>query len=226
MVGVDGCHGGWVAVALDGAGFDATFHPTFLDVIEAHRHAACIAVDVPIGLATDRPRACDVAARKLLGKRRSSVFPAPDPRLLDSPSHEAASALSRSLTNKGVQRQAFGIFPKVAEVDRLVTRPLQSWVVECHPEVSFAALAGRPMEHPKDRPEGYEERWALLTAALGITIPTRAEARALVRESAPDDLLDAFAAAWTARRAANGQAGRVPAEVERDQRDRRMEIVY
>lgn len=212
---------------LEPDGFAASFHPTFLGLIEANQHAACIAVDIPIGLAIDRPRASDIEARRLLGKRRSSVFPAPDSRLLDAPTYEAASELSRRLTSKGLIRQSYGIFPKVAEVDRLVTRPLQSWVVECHPELSFAALAeGRPMTHKKGKAEGYEERRALLDAALGFSIPLRSEARAVVREAAPDDLLDAFAAAWTARRVVLGLAGRVPIEVERDERDRRMEIVY
>jgi predicted RNase H-like nuclease len=34
-------------------------------------------IDIPIGLTASGPRSCDLEARRLLGPRRSSVFPAP-----------------------------------------------------------------------------------------------------------------------------------------------------
>ena len=44
-----------------------------------------VALDIPIGLATGAPRPCDVAARGALGPgRASSVFPAPDRRLIEA----------------------------------------------------------------------------------------------------------------------------------------------
>lgn len=227
VVGVDGCRGGWVAVELTATDFRARFHATFTELVEAYPHAACIAIDVPIGLSSDGPRACDIEARRLLGKRRSSVFPAPDPRLLESLTHETASALSRSLTDKGLTIQSFAIFPKVLEVDRSMTRLLQNWIIEVHPEVSFWALAsGTSMDHPKGDAEGYEERRTLLSSVLGMPMPTKPEARGLLREAEADDVLDAVVAAWSAQRAARGEAGRVNGSGERDARGRRMEIVY
>lgn len=75
-------------------------------------------------------------------------------------------ALSRSLTGKGIAKQSFAIYGKVAEVRRVMTPALQRRVVEVHPEVSFWALAGeRPMTHHKGKAEGYEERRALLAGS-------------------------------------------------------------
>lgn len=135
-------------------------------------------------------------------------------------------ALSRSLNGKGTSKQAFGIYPKVAEVNRIVTPNLQDRVFEVHPEVSFWALAGQPMEHAKDTAEGYEERHALLAEAFGVPIWARAEARRVARPASPDDVLDATVAAWTAYRKAEGSAGRLPPAPSSDRRGLRMEIVY
>ncbi len=54
----------------------------------------------------------------------------------------------------------------------------------------------------------------------------REAARDLARPAAPDDLLDAVAAAWTARRVVEGIAERLPAEPAMDRRGLRMEIVF
>jgi predicted RNase H-like nuclease len=102
----------------------------------------------------------------------------------------------------------------------------QSRVFEVHHEVSFWALAGRPMQSAKDTAEGYEERRALLRSAFGIPHSTRPEARAIARPVDADDVLDASVAAWTALRAAERRAGCLPAAPSSDARGLRMEIVY
>lgn len=229
VVGVDGCPGGWIAISYDTAAptLEPRVHRSFADLLAAYPDAACIGVDIPIGLAEGQARRCDVEARRVLGPRRSSVFPAPDPRLIDIPTYAEALARSRSLTGGGISCQSFAIFGKVAEVNRALTPELQSRVVEVHPEVSFWALAGeQPMAHPKKKPEGYAERHALLAAALEAPIPPRDKARTLARSAGADDVLDAIVAAWTALRVAAGLAGRLPAAPPTDARGLRMEIVY
>ncbi|MDP9367969.1 MAG: DUF429 domain-containing protein [Chloroflexota bacterium] len=229
VVGVDGCPGGWVAISYDTdrRALTPRVHHSFAELLAAYPDAAAIGVDIPIGLAQGTPRDCDVEARRVLGPRRSSVFPAPDPRVIDAPTYEEASELSRSLTDKGISRQGFAIYAKVAEVNRVVTPEQQHRVFEVHPEVSFWALAGgRPMDHHKSTPEGYEERRELLASAFPMPIPTREEARGLVRPAAPDDVLDAIVAVRTAQRHAEGQAGRLPTDPPTDARGLRMEIVY
>lgn len=154
------------------------------------------------------------------------MFPAPDPRLLFEPTYSQALARAHELAIKGLSAQAFNICRKVAEVNWAMTWQSQDRVFEAHPEVSFWALAGRPMAFRKTWPEGYAERHALLTEALGIPLWTRAEAAALAPPASPDDVLDALIVAWTAHRFAAGEAGRMPPEPPLDRRGLRMEIVY
>ncbi|HEU0114068.1 MAG TPA: DUF429 domain-containing protein, partial [Thermomicrobiales bacterium] len=175
-VGVDGCRGGWLAVVLDPIAGTLTprVHPDFASVLAARPAPATIAIDMPIGLSVGVPRGCDVEARRLLGPRRSSVFPAPDRRLLGARDYREALARARALTGTGISRQAFNIVAKAAEVDRAMTPALQQRAIEVHPEVSFWAMnGGVPMAHPKRRPEGFAERRSVLAAALGLSIPDR-----------------------------------------------------
>jgi predicted RNase H-like nuclease len=230
-VGVDGCRGGWIAVAFDpsanATALTPRVHPDFASLLASFPENATIGVDIPIGLSVDGPRRCDIEARRLLGPRRSSVFPAPDPRLLDAVDYRDALARARALTGKGISRQAFNIFAKVAEVDRLMTPALQRRVVEVHPEICFRSLnGGAPMRFSKRRPEGFAERRQALEAALALALPDRAAARSVAPPAAPDDLLDAYAAAWSARRWLDGHAQRIPTIPQIDARGRRMEIVY
>jgi predicted RNase H-like nuclease len=231
VVGVDGCPGGWLTVS---------FHPgersitrqiisNFREVRAQYPDALCIAIDIPIGLSEEgQPRLCDVEARKVLGPRRSSVFPAPDRRLLDAGSYTEANARARSLTGKGISKQTFALIPKIAEVDSVLTPELQTQVVEVHPEVCFWALAGgQPMAHRKANSEGYEERRRALCAALeGVAIPDFKEAKNLAPLAEAHDVLDAIAAAWTAWRLAQGKAGRLPSNPPTDPKGLRQEMVY
>lgn len=227
VVGIDGCKHGWIAVSWDSEAKTLTpsVHVSFPEVLAAHKDAAVIAVDIPIGL-NRGPRQCDVEARKLLKWKHPAVFPAPDPRLVHAATYGEASVLSRELTGKGLSVQTFALFPKIADVNEAMTPEMQGRIFEVHPEVSFWAMAGEPMRHPKRKAEGIEERRRQLQKALGIDIWTRAEAAHLVKPAKADDVLDAIAAAWTAQRLIEGEAVHLPAEPEVDERGLRMEIVY
>jgi predicted RNase H-like nuclease len=230
VVGVDGCPGGWLAVTYDPAERNLTprVFVRFAEILAAFPDAASIGVDIPIGLAVGEPRRCDLEARRLLGPRRSSVFPAPDRRVVTATSYAEALDRARALTGKGISRQAYGIYGRVLEVDRVMTPALQRRVVEVHPEVAFWALAGRtPMAAPKRSAEGFAERRALLAAAFSPTpIPIRAEARRLARPATPDDVLDAIVVAWSALRLAEARAERLPENPSLDPTGLRMEIVF
>ena len=80
-----------------------------------------------------------------------------------------------------------------AEVDAWRRSRPRCTVVEAHPELSFAEMAGGPMAAAKTTPEGIEARLAEL-ARHGISRPS------VLTDSgyAAHDLLDACAAAWTA----------------------------
>lgn len=212
VVGVDGCPGGWVAAIWEVGTPDLDFarFATFKELLAATTTAAAIGVDIPIGL-TIGPRQCDVEARKFLGPRRSSVFPAPDPRIVNESTFDRASARAIELTGKGISKQAFAIFPKIAEVNGLIRPDAQDRVFEVHPEVSFCELGSGPMEDHKGTPEGYAQRRDLLQQKLGVAIPDRKDAFAWKRPAKPDDILDAIVAAWSASRVAVGIAHRISA---------------
>jgi predicted RNase H-like nuclease len=104
VVGVDGCPGGWLAMAYDAEAGTLTpeIHATFRAVLDAYPGAASVAIDIPIGLLEGTPqRRCDVEARKVLGfPRRTSVFRAPDPRCVHEPAFEKAKECSFRMTGK------------------------------------------------------------------------------------------------------------------------------
>jgi predicted RNase H-like nuclease len=233
VAGVDGCKSGWLAAIynLEDGLFTLTVHSTFRELLDSTENATSIAIDIPIGLTeTCEPRQCDQLARRLIGPRRSSVFTAPDRRILAIQTYQEALVWSRSNTasGKGIAQQAFAIYRKILEVDRIMTPKLQDRVIEVHPELCFWELAGkRPLQHPKRRPEGFGERHEMLKRAFpNAEIPNRAEARRLATGVGPDDVLDALAAAWTAARFASGVAERVPMIASLDPRGLRMEMVY
>jgi predicted RNase H-like nuclease len=170
---------------------------------------------------------------KARARRGSSVFPAPDRRLLPYATYAEATAFSKQNCASGLSQQCFHIFKKIAEVDALITPAMQSRLFEVHPELSFLAASGsQPLQHSKRRPEGYEERRRILARHFPTAkLPPRAEIRqqvpgATARDVQPDDILDAMIAAWTALRRSQGQHQTIPAIPEHDPRGLRMEIIY
>jgi predicted RNase H-like nuclease len=181
---------------------------------------AAVGIDIPIGLPASGSRSCDIEARRLIGGRRNSVFPAPARAVLGAATFEDASIRSRSVTGKGISRQTFGILGKIEDVDLLMTPDRQRHVVEVHPEVCFTLLAGAPMTSHKATPDGRAERLAALRGVFADVDDHAAKPRARVRS---DDVLDAFAVAWTARRWWAKTHTQLGGAI--DQRGLRMEII-
>ena len=224
--GMDGCRGGWVLVTSPAKGTRRSTVTVVADLKETVAivdagWVSVIGIDIPIGLPDAGPRPCDVAARRMIGHRARSVFPAPLRGSLGSQTYEDACARSRELGGKAMSRQVFAILPKVEAVDQLITPERQRYLVEVHPEVSFTVLAGRPMVHPKSNSEGRLERLAFLRKVFPDVDDHVRRRDPRVK---PDDILDAFAAAWTARRLHSGKCTRIGGG-ERDGRNLRMEIV-
>lgn len=120
-----------------------------------------------------------------------------------------------------------GDCPKVCEIDEVLRQDLElrSIVHEVHLEVSFFFLADRqPMRHSKKTRAGKEERRRLLAPIFGLLLQAAlAERRNLA--SNEDDILDAFAALWTAERIKKGMSQAIPTVPPRDSFELRMEIV-
>jgi len=186
-----------------------------------------LGLDIPIGLPDSGPRLCDLEARRRLGfPRGSSVFPAPIRCLLQAATYGEACALRFEAEKRKISRQTWGILPKIKDVDRVLRNDaeLPDRVREVHPEFCFSILAGHPMEHRKKTKQGQDERLRLLEPAFGGCLGAAvADRRAL---GCPlDDLLDAFAACWTAERIYYGRAVTLPSAPPRDSAGLRMEIL-
>jgi predicted RNase H-like nuclease len=209
VLGVDACKAGWVGVVLhDGA---ATVHvaktiAALVAEVEMDGHLAVIGIDMPIGLPDTGRRQADVLAYELVGPRRSSVFMTPVRAALQAGSHAAGVTVNRERTGEGVSAQVYGLRAKILEVDGWV-RQAGRRVVEVHPEVSFARLAGSPLPDGKRTWAGAHHRRRLLTDAGVHLAEDVGEAG---RHAAVDDVLDAGAAAWTASRVAIGTATPLP----------------
>jgi predicted RNase H-like nuclease len=206
VIGIDACKAGWVGICLNDAEVTAYFAAHIADVVRAAGPLETVAVDIPIGLANRGRRQADVLARKELRGRSSTLFITPVRDSLAAADYATANQINRELADEGISRQAFALAPKVLQVDGWVGSAGVR-VAEVHPELSFAELAGEPLRSPKKTWSGAVRRRELLAAA-GIDVP--ADLGAAGRMAAVDDVLDAAAAAWTARRITLGTARSLP----------------
>jgi predicted RNase H-like nuclease len=233
VVGVDGCRNGWVAVIqFPGADPVARVFPRFGDLLAFLPPDAVIAADMPMGLSdfTNRGgRGPESLVRPFLGERQSSVFSIPSRAAVYADTekfttvgrwyeaHRKASAVARATSDppRGVSIQAFGIFPKIREIDAILRADpdVRLRVYESHPEVAFWRLNGeRAMHLPKKikglvNPAGMEERRTLLC--------NRGYGRSFLdqmppRGAASDDFLDAAAVMLVAGRITRCEAKPFP----------------
>ena len=213
-VGVDACKGGWVAIVLrDHQPPSAHAVATIAELDAAVPDADAVAIDIPIALLDDRWRESDVIARRLLGARRSTVFPTPIVSALEAPDHASGSARSVAATGSGISRQAYGLRARIFEV-RTWAAGLTCRVIEAHPELCFTEMrGGRPPSATKKSWHGMTERRTAL-ASCGIDVDAIDPRVGSIVPT--DDVLDAAAAAWTARRVLAGVARHIPEHPELD----------
>jgi len=210
IIGVDGCHGGWMVATSNPDLSEIAFSivPNIHHIIElAELNHAVVAIDVPIGLPEHELRSADREARRQLGKGQSCrVFPVPARAALSGKSYESACALNREALGRSLSKQTWGIMRKISEVDSALGDVVRSAFYEVHPEVSFAVAHGEPLKFRKSDKRGRDERLAVLMRN-GIDIDLAVALRGVLKLSAkPDDALDAAIALWTAARLARGDA--------------------
>ena len=98
VLGVDGWRGAWMGARLDGRTVALLALPDAAAVL-AVPDVEVVGIDMPIGLSEDGVRACDVQARRRLGRAGSSVFPTPVRAVLATDDYAEARALSRAATD-------------------------------------------------------------------------------------------------------------------------------
>src|SRR5688500_4496594 len=102
-IGADRCKAGGLIVMIDEAiawHLDIAFRTT--DLWEKYAAASLILLDIPIGLRESgtQERLCDPTARRVLGPRASSVFPAPCRQALNALSYEEGSQWNQQVSGR------------------------------------------------------------------------------------------------------------------------------
>jgi predicted RNase H-like nuclease len=229
--GVDGAPAGWICVTRDArtgeiaSGLYADARALFAQ----QPRPRVLGLDIPIGMLERGTRACDGEARRLLERRRNSVFTAPLRPMLAAQSWKEACEIRRRIEGKRISQQLWNILRKIREVDEALRADVggaRAFVREVHPELCFRGWVGAPMQHPKKKPAGRAERLALVESLFGAEAFPRVRERYLRKQVGSDDILDAFAALWTAERILAGAARSVPATPPRDAEGLPMQMVW
>ena len=224
VAGIDGCRAGWVMVRRDAAGRFG--EPLVVASLDDLPPADMIVIDIPIGLPESGRRACDLAARRMLGAPRChSVFLDVRRPLLRMESYEEANAWGKC-DGAGVAPFMWGILPKIRAVDEWITPDRSARFREGHPELAFAGAAGRPMAHYKKTPAGEAERLDALADFIDPATVLDWLGKARGSGAARDDIVDALALCRSAARVALGCHGQIPADPPRDARGLPMEMVF
>jgi predicted RNase H-like nuclease len=230
VAGIDGCPSGWLCLVKDMTTGKVVAHilPKIDELLNLCPRPDVVMVDVPIGLPDAGSRSCDQVARShLKAPRASSVFPTPIRAVLDAVNYSQACQIGMQTDGRKLSRQTWAILPKIREVDQFFRADVsrQQWVREVHPEVSFWAWNGnKAMVNRKKAQAGRMEREALINPKYGEACR---DAQTLLPRGkyGQDDLLDAFAALWTAERFVNGTALSLPASPPVDSHGLRMEMI-
>lgn len=230
VAGIDGCKMGWICVYrdLDSGKTNARILKSIWELSAIQPAPTHVMIDIPIGLPDAGARACDTVVRKMLGpKRGSSVFPAPLRPTLAARNYQQACEIRMQIEGKKLSKQTYMLFPKINEVDEFIRADSrrQDWFQETHPELCFYHLnGGRPIVEGKRTPQGEAIRTQRIRAQFGDALDKIS--REFPRtQCATDDILDAFAALWTAERALQGTAIALPPTPERDACGLRMEML-
>jgi predicted RNase H-like nuclease len=219
VLGVDGWRGAWVGALLDGRSVTLLALADVRAVLDVP-HVELIGIDMPIGLSDGGARACDVHARRRLGRAGSSVFPAPLRVVLGCADYAAACEESRRASGKALSVQTWNLVPAIRSLDDALGEPLSDRVVEVHPELAFRALDAR-VDAPKASARGLAQRIRALEPVMDVL-----DALAVAPPGVPAvDALDACAAAWSARRLADG-VGECVGDGSTDRRGRPMRICW
>jgi predicted RNase H-like nuclease len=212
-LGIDWAGGRWVGVILGSSDQPVIRVKRDLrDLIALAGEPNCICIDMPIGLPKVE-READKLARKYVGCRRASVFMTPPRAALEAPDYEAAKGITQKLIGKKLTTQAWGLRHNIAVVEAIAS--CDPRIREVHPEVSFRALVGQELGYSKHSWNGQRLRRVALDSD-GITFPDVLSDGGDVPVA---DVLDAGAAAWSARRVALHEGSSFPNNARAEQRE-------
>ncbi len=230
-IGIDGCRGGWVYIALGGGKWKAGAKSSIQELHELLLKAQLVLIDMPIGFPDTREpvRSCDRLARKILGKKASSIFPVPARETLNASNYEEGNRINRQILGRGLSRQSWGITPKLKELDEYLRSSGKTVNIrEAHPEVLFWSLNHKQVfEANKKTNKGFVDRINLLQEFFlkDLEIHDFLLESYPRKEIAPDDVLDALVLAVSALMSKKGLIS-LPREKDYDLLGMPREIVY
>lgn len=226
VAGVKYCRSGWLIVTVqingDVISEEHKFCSSLREALCVYPKPAVFAVNIPMGLPQEPVkggRECDREARKILGRPRGSSVFSPPPRI-----SLECSKLEQGRRH-GLSKQAFSVLSGVREMDRIITPERQSWIKEAHPELSFYMMDGlRPVDEKRRTAPGRDARIGLLSRFFHQVEDGLRKFH--TKDASPEDVLDAYAVAWTAMRVFRGEAGCVPETAPCDHRGIEMAIWF
>ena len=225
IIGIDGCKSGWFSIWENQ---DKSIHSSVFSNLNELKNffknesQLILGIDMPVVLSEVIPRQADQLARKLLSKKASSVFTAPTPEMLDQPNYEKASLVSKRLFGKSMSLQSWYLFPKIKDVQTMIHHE-DMQIYEIHPELSFRAMNNEQVIlESKKTHEGFALRNALLSMHFKNFIFDDIRNQHARKDVMDNDILDALAVLWSAKRIQSNQASYLPQAPEKPN----MQIVY
>jgi len=225
IIGIDGCKSGWFSIWENQ---DKSIHSSVFSNLNELKNffknesRLILGIDMPVVLSEVIPRQADQLARKLLSKKASSVFTAPTPEMLDQPNYEKASLVSKRLFGKSMSLQSWYLFPKIKDVQTMIHHE-DMQIYEIHPELSFRAMNNEQVIlESKKTHEGFALRNALLSMHFKNFIFEDIRNQHARKDVMDNDILDALAVLWSAKRIQSNQASYLPQAPEKPN----MQIVY
>ena len=132
-------------------------------------------IDMAIGLRdSDDQIRPDDAARKLLGKRASTIFSIPCRKAVYADDEASQKEANIKAFGKSLAKQTLMIIPKIRELDEFLNAhpEYKNRILGSHPELDFGRLNGKILMSHKKKPEGVAEREQILKHWLpGIPMP-------------------------------------------------------
>ena len=222
FIGADGCRDGWIVAVIEFGQLRIEFYETMEDLFASYPDPDRVLIDMAIGLPYSsvdlRP---DDEARKILGRKGSTIFPIPSRAAVYTDGEEKQKEANRTALGKSLSKQSIAIIPKLRQLDSfMINHPkYHDKISESHPEVCFACLAGNPLMSNKKDIFGLTERTAVMAsflpdATMELIFRTVEEMKKAHVKCAADDVADAICLALTACLDKQGKTKTIPEKPE------------
>ncbi|GAB5410821.1 MAG: DUF429 domain-containing protein [Balneolaceae bacterium] len=220
--GIDGCKLGWILISFDDGEEKYQIIESNDELKGIFESYDRVFIDMPIGLEDEEyTRECDALLRKELGgEYSSSVFNPPIRPALEAPSYVEANMISYEWTEKKLSLQSWNITPKIKALDELLRMnpEFKEKILESHPELLFQKLNGGMIFQKKNLKKGVRHRLELIKeeepSADDFFRDIKEEWRR--SEVGEDDIVDAMALAYYAKRSEEKGIKTIPEEVSHD----------